>query len=92
MELQISLTIVFLLQFMIRCHASVGSSVRVSTSFQTTHNSLNLFTKSLTGCAKKFLGSEHQKLNSMESVKTKSNQSTKNTSNNIRLFSNSGDS
>jgi hypothetical protein len=91
MEL-ISLTMAFLLQFMIRCIASAGASIRVSTSLQTTHDSLNLSTKSLTGYAKKFLGSEHQELNFMEPVETKSNQSTENTFNNRRLFSNSGNS
>jgi hypothetical protein len=62
MEVWISLTIAFQLQFMIQCHASAGASVRGYTSLQTTHDSLNPLTKSLAGCAKKFLGSEHQKL------------------------------
>jgi hypothetical protein len=53
MEVWISLTIVFLLQFVIRCHASAGASVRGYTSLQTTHDSLNPLTKSLAGCAKK---------------------------------------
>jgi len=86
MEVWINLTIAFLLQFMIRCHASASASVRGYMSLQSTHDSLNPLTKSLAaGCAKKFLGSEHQKLNFMVPVETKSNQSTKSTSNNKRL-------
>jgi hypothetical protein len=92
MELWINLPIAILLQFMLRCHTSTGASVCSCKSLRITHDSLNPFTKSLAGCAKKFLSSGHQKLNYMELVKTKSNQSTKNTSNNRRLFSTSGNS
>ena len=79
MELWITLTISILLQFVLRCHESADAFGCSYKSLQPTHNSLKFFTKSLAGYVKKFLGSEHQKLKFMEPIKTKSNQSTKNT-------------